>query len=89
MNPWKPIAACSIASFAIALAAACTPAAPPGPAACNNQPNMAAAVGALQRARGWLERAEHNKGGWREKALEATNTALHETIAGCQFADTH
>ena len=56
---------------------------------CNNQPNMAAAVGALQRARGWLERSEHNKGGWREKALEATDTALHETIAGCQFADTH
>jgi hypothetical protein len=89
MNPWKIIAPCSVASFAVALAAACAPAAPPGPAACNNQPNMAGAVGSLQRARGYLERAEHNKGGWRDAAIRATDTALHETIRGCQFADTH
>jgi hypothetical protein len=89
MNPWKPIAAGSVAAFAVSVAVACTPAAPPGPAACNNQPNMAAAVGALERARAWLERAEHNKGGWREAAVTASSNALTETIRGCQYADTH
>jgi hypothetical protein len=89
MNPWKPIAACSIAAFTAAVAAACTPAVPEGPAACNNQPLMASAVTSLQRARDWLGRAEHNKGGWREQAMTATTNALTETIRGCQYADTH
>jgi hypothetical protein len=89
-DPWKPIAVCSAAAFVIAVAAACAPAAAPaGPAACNNQPNMAAAVTSFQTARGWLDRAEHNKGGWLEAAKTATNNALTETIRGCQFADTH
>ena len=88
MNPWKPIAALSAAAFAVSLAVACTPAAPPGPAACNNQPNMAAALVSLDRAREWLGRAEQNKGGWREAAIAATDGARSSTIAGCQFADT-
>jgi hypothetical protein len=50
---------------------------------------MAAAVHSLEVARAWLGRAEHNKGGWREAALVATDTALRETVRGCQFADTH
>ncbi|MGA3123243.1 MAG: hypothetical protein ABSF69_20925 [Polyangiaceae bacterium] len=89
MNAWKAIAAGSAFAFAFAVAVACTPAAPPGPAACANQPNMAAAVHSLEVARAWLGRAEHNKGGWREAALVATDTALRETVRGCQFADTH
>jgi hypothetical protein len=86
-NPWKPIAACSGAVFAVSLAAACAPAVPPGPAACNNQPAMAAALGSLAKARDWLERAEHNKGGWRDEALHAAGTAMDQTIKGCQYAD--
>ncbi len=97
MNTWKILAPCSVAAFALSLVAACAssppppppPVAPAGPAACANQPNMMAAVGSFERAHGWLDRAEHNKGGWRDAAIKATDTALAETIRGCQFADTH
>ncbi len=58
-------------------------------AACSNQPNMGHALEALKSARGYLERAEHDKNGWRAKALEATDTAIRETNAGCGYADTH
>jgi hypothetical protein len=88
MNAWTPIAACSAVAFAVALASACTPAAAPAHP-CDNQPNMASAVVSLQNARGWLEHAEHDKGGWRVAAIEATDNALQETIRGCQFANTH
>jgi hypothetical protein len=58
-------------------------------AACNNQPNMSAAVSALRKARGYLERAEHDKGGWRARAVQSTDNAIRETERGCAFADTH
>ncbi|MGD0527389.1 MAG: hypothetical protein ABSE49_19770 [Polyangiaceae bacterium] len=86
-NPWKLLAAVSAAAFAVALAVACAPAVPPGPAACNNQPNMAAALASFDRARDWLARAEHNKGGWRDAAIASTESARSATIAGCQVAD--
>jgi hypothetical protein len=60
-----------------------------GAAACNNQPNMAGAIGALRKARGYLERAEHDKGGWRARAIQSTDVAIRETERGCAFADTH
>ena len=65
------------------------PAVAQGPAACNNQPNMMSALNHLRNAKGWLERAEHDKGGWRGRAIETTNTAIRETERGCAFADTH
>ncbi len=86
---WKLLAAVSVASFVASVAVACTPAAPPGPAACNNQPNMASALVSLERARDWLLRAEQNKGGWRDAAIQATDNARGATITGCQYADTH
>ena len=36
-----------------------------------------------------LEHAEHNKGGWREAAIQAARNALHETDRGCEFDDHH
>ena len=65
------------------------PVAAQGPAACNNQGNMAAALAHLRNARGWLDRAEHNKGGWRDRAIQSTNQAIAETERGCAFSDTH
>jgi hypothetical protein len=58
-------------------------------AACNQQPNMASALDKLREARGWLDQAEHNKGGWREAATAATDTAIQETQRGCAYADNH
>jgi hypothetical protein len=60
-----------------------------GAAACNNQPNMMGAINALRGARSWLERAEHDKGGWRVRAIESADLAIRETERGCAFADTH
>ncbi len=104
MNPWTPIAAVSIAALALSLGLGCVveqahpapapaTAAAPAPAGgavgCGNQPNMQAALSGLRDARQWLERAEHDKNGWRARAVAATDTAIHETERGCGFADTH
>jgi hypothetical protein len=50
---------------------------------------MLAAVRSLYSARESLGKAEHNKGGWRVRALEATEKAIKETENGCAFADSH
>ena len=42
-----------------------------------DQPHMRRALEHLRAARGELESAEHNKGGWR-----LTDRAIHETEAG-------
>ena len=56
---------------------------------CHDQPNMAGAAADLKAARAYLDKAEHNKGGWRVAAIEATNKAIAETDRGCAFSDTH
>ena len=56
---------------------------------CNNQVNMAHAVETLRAARGYLDHAEHDKGGWRVKAIESTDTAIKEAETGCAYANTH
>lgn len=90
---WKPIAACSVALFVtvVACGAPPPPAPPPpvGAGVCGNQPNMESALHDLREARGFLERAEHNKGGWRERAIQQTAIAIRETENGCAYADTH
>jgi hypothetical protein len=48
------------------------------------QPNMEAALGHLEQAKASLERGEHNKGGFRSKALEATTTAIGFVREGIQ-----
>jgi hypothetical protein len=83
----KIIFTCSL--VAMALTFRDHPAAAQGAAACNNQPNMASALVHLRNAHNWLERAEHDKGGWRGNAVRSTDTAIRETERGCAFADTH
>jgi hypothetical protein len=48
------------------------------------QPNMESALSSLQSARSSLERAAHNKGGHRVRALELTNQAIYEVQVGIQ-----
>ena len=47
-----------------------------GRASAVPQPNMEAALGHLEQAKGALERAEHNKGGFRVKAIEHVTQAI-------------
>ena len=47
-----------------------------------DQPNMRAALVHLREAKAALQRAEHNKGGHRGKAVELINRAIAEVEAG-------
>ena len=46
------------------------------------QPHMERALEHLRAARAELQAAEHNKGGWRIRALENTERAIRETENG-------
>ena len=50
------------------------------------QPHMQNALTHLREARTALERAEHNKGGHRERAIERINQAIAEVEAGMAAA---
>lgn len=85
MNYWKAIALSLVTGVVLSAGTEESYAA----GECHNQPNMAAALAALRSAKGSLERAEHDKGGWRAAALVSTNTAIKETERGCAFANDH
>lgn len=51
-----------------------------------DQPHMRRALEHLRAARAELQSAEHDKGGWRMKAIENTDRAIHETERGMAFA---
>jgi hypothetical protein len=90
MNYWKAIALCSITALVGVVGAnvhGVATAEAAGP--CHDQPNMAAAKEHLIKAKEFLDKAEHNKGGWREAAKTATGTAITETNRGCEWADDH
>jgi hypothetical protein len=88
MNLWKPIALTAIAALGLTVAVPYASADLRG-GECRNQGNMQAALDHLKEARKSLDKAEHDKGGWRVAAIEATNKALAETNRGCAFADDH
>jgi hypothetical protein len=85
MNIWKPIALCAVGTLAISVG---TQVAFAG-GECHGQGNMQAALDHFRQARAALDRAEHNKGGWRDRAIQAADNAIRETNAGCAYADTH
>ncbi len=92
MNVWKTLALVSTAGLVATIgyrAASATPIAPAVPTPmgiCHDQPNMVAALGSLKAAKASLDKAEHDKGGWRAAAQKATETAIAETERGCAFA---
>jgi hypothetical protein len=51
-----------------------------------NQPHMVSALEMLRSARTELTHATTNKGGHRERAIEAVDRAIQETRAGIAFA---
>jgi hypothetical protein len=87
MNLWKlaAIASTSALIFAITSSSALADQASARPSVAGAQPNMAAALARLKEARAALDRAEHDKGGWRAAAIQATDAALKETERGIAF----
>jgi hypothetical protein len=85
MNFWKPIALVAVAGLVASVGTQVASA----ESACHNQGNMQAALEHFRQARASLDKAEHNKGGWRDRAILAADNAIRETNAGCAFADTH
>lgn len=53
------------------------------------QPHMQHALHALENAKAQLEKAEHDKGGHRVKAIELINQAIGEVQAGIEYDNTH
>jgi hypothetical protein len=82
MNVWKPIALCSVAGLVASIYVQTAQAG----GACGGQPHMNAALTALTTAKAELAQAEHNKGGWRDAAAAAVDTALKSTNTGCAAA---
>ena len=62
---------------------------PPSITAAERQPHMEAALRNLQRAAAELQRAEHDKGGHRARAVDLTQQAIREVDAGIHFDDRH
>jgi len=96
MNVWKPIALIATTGLVVSLGietAHAMKASQPEPSnlsgPCWDQPNMAAAKSNLESALSYLNRAEHNKGGWRDAAIAATQTAVARTNEGCRYANGH
>jgi hypothetical protein len=85
MNVWKLVALFFIA--ATVLTVGWRVASAQGAAECGNQPNMWNALMELRNARGALERATADKGGYRVNAISWTEKAIHETERGCAFAN--
>lgn len=78
MNLWKVTAIASTAALSVTLGSI---------ALAGNQPNMEASLVKLREARAALEKAEHNKGGHRQKAIELTDQAIVEITKGINYAD--
>jgi len=94
MNVWKPIAIVATAGLVAVVGAQTAYAnkpAEPEPAKlsgpCWDQPQMAAAKANLEAAYSHLLHSEHNKGGWRDAAIAATQTAIARTNEGCRVAN--
>jgi hypothetical protein len=90
MTAWKPLALASTTALVVLVgyqAANAGSAQTATPSVAGPQPNMEAALGHLRDARASLEKAEHNKDGWRVKAIESTELAIKETQRGIAFAN--
>lgn len=80
-NPWK------LTSFALAAALGASTLV--AAATADPQPKMRSALDSLRDAKRSLERAVHDKGGHRAKALELTNAAIDQVQAGIRFDNRH
>jgi hypothetical protein len=89
MNVWKPLAIVSTSALVLVVgyqSASARPADPAPTTVEGDYRRMHAALDALRVARDHLMNSEHNHGGWRERAIESTDHAIHETEGAIQWA---
>lgn len=82
MNLWKPLALLSTSAFVLSVGYQAAFASSSGKEPTSVEGDyhrMRAALEGLRSARVHLLNSEHNHGGWRERALESTDRAIHET----------
>jgi hypothetical protein len=87
MNLWKPLCLASIAVSVCSVgynAASANTEPAPKPVVGVAQPHMQAALAALQAAKNELNQAEHDKGGWRVKALADIAPVITDVNNGIQ-----
>jgi hypothetical protein len=87
MNFWKPIAIASTSTLVLLVgyqAASASSGHAEGRAAIGF-PHMDLAIARLREARHELEVSEHNKGGWRDRAIESCDRAIAETKRGIDW----
>jgi hypothetical protein len=94
LNVWKPIALITTAACIFVLGqpnanAGSDSTTTPPTIIAQGQPHMQAALAALKTARVELDKAEHDKGGWRTAATRETATAITETERGIHFDASH
>jgi hypothetical protein len=87
MRIWKGIAI--VSSGALVVLLACGGGEAVVRPAAAGQPNMEAAREHLQSARALLDRAEPNKGGHRERAIELVDRAIAQVSEGIDFSRAH
>jgi hypothetical protein len=83
MNFWKPLALVLTAAFGVTIGYGAASANPgqrePVSVEQRDYYHMRLALEHLRAARYELAAAEHNRGAWRERAVEATDRAIYET----------
>jgi hypothetical protein len=79
MNLWKPTALALATAFGVLVGYGAASANPGDPQPGSRQWHMSNALEHLRFARAELLLAEHDREGWRERAVEATDRALWET----------
>jgi hypothetical protein len=84
MNPWK-LSTFVLATALIALVGTGSIRS----ASADGQVRMEDARARLVEAKGWLERAQDDKGGFRQKAIERTNEAIELAGRGVEYAAKH
>jgi hypothetical protein len=55
----------------------------------SHQPHMDRAIVMLRNAREQLDMAEHDKGGYRERAIASIDQAIRDVQAGIDYAEAH
>jgi hypothetical protein len=89
MNLWKATALVLTSAFALMIGYSVASANPgdakPAPVAGGEYYHMRVALEHLRAARWELQTAEHNRSGWRERAVEATDRAIYETRVAMDY----